>query len=224
VNVTFEDRIIVGVAADVKVRGLERISEPQAYLGHQQINDGWVPFYAPKDLAVRISGDPASLSPAVRDIIRRVDPLVPVSDVRTMKNIIEAETASRSAQLAILEAFALIATLLAAIGLQGLISFSVSNRLQEIGVRIVLGASKSHIVRLVIDDGLRLAAAGVAVGIGLAYAAGRSMAALLAGLDPLDAPTFLAAVALSALMAAVSSLLPAMRAARVNPTSVMRTE
>ena len=224
VNVTFEDRIIVGVAADVKVRGLERISEPQAYLGHQQINDGWVPFYAPKDLAVRVSGDPAALSPTVRDIIRRVDPLVPVSDVRTMKNIIEAETASRSAQLAILEAFALIAALLAAIGLQGLISFSVSNRLQEIGVRIVLGASKSHIVRLVIEDGLRLAAAGVAVGIGLAYAAGRSMAALLAGLDPLDTPTFLAAIALSALMATGSSLLPAMRAARLNPTSVMRTE
>ncbi|MBX7187887.1 MAG: ABC transporter permease [Vicinamibacteria bacterium] len=224
VNVTFEDRIIVGVAADVKVRGLERISEPQAYLGHQQVNDGWVPFYAPKDLAVRVSGDPAALSAAVRDIIRRADPLVPLSDVRTMKNIIEAETASRSAQLAILEAFALIATLLAAIGLQGLISFSVSCRLQEIGVRMVLGASKSHIVRLVIDDGLRLAAAGVVVGIGLAYAAGRSMAALLAGLDPLDAPTFLAAVALSALMAATSSLLPAMRAARVNPTSVMRIE
>ncbi len=224
VNVTFEDRVIVGVAADVKVRGLERISEPQVYLGHQQINDGWVPFYAPKDLAVRVSGDPMSLAPAVRDIIKRVDPLVPVSDVRTMKNIVETETASRTTQLAILEAFALIATLLAAIGLQGLVAFSVANRLQEIGVRIVLGASKGQIVRLVIDQGVRLASAGVVAGMGLAYAAGRSMSALLAGLDPLDAPTFLAAVALSGLMAAASSLLPALRAARVNPISVMRTE
>jgi predicted permease len=224
VNVTFEDRIVVGVVADVKVRGLERVSEPQAYLGHQQIDDGWVIFYAPKDLAVRVSGDPASLAPAVRDIIKRVDPLVPVSDVRTMKNILEAETASRSAQLAILKAFALIAALLAAVGLQGLIAFSVSNRLQEIGVRLVLGASKIDIVGLVVDDGLRLASAGVAVGIGLAYAAGRSMSALLAGLDPLDGPTFLAAVALSGLMAVAGSLVPAVRAARVNPISVMRTE
>jgi predicted permease len=224
VNVTFEDRVIIGVAADVKVRGLERISEPQAYLGHQQINDGFVPFYAPKDLAIKVSGDPVSLAPAVRAIIKRADPLVPVSDVRTMKTIIENETASRSAQLTILQAFALIATLLAGVGLQGLIAFSVSNRLQEIGVRIALGASRSQIVRLVVDDGLRLAAGGVAVGMGLAYAAGRSMAALLAGLDPLDAPTFLAAVVLSTLMVAAGSFLPAARAARVNPISVMRTE
>ena len=224
VNVTFEDRVIVGVAADVKVRGLERISEPQVYLGHQQINDGWVPFYTPKDLAVRVAGDPVTMAPAVREIIRRADPLVPVSDVRTMKNIIEAETASRSAQLKVLQAFALIAILLAAVGLHGLIAFSVSNRLQEIGVRIALGADKGHIVRLVIDDGLRLAAAGVAVGIGLAYAAGRSMSALLAGLDPFDAPTFLIAVALVALMTIGGSLLPAWRAVRVNPMKVMRTE
>jgi len=224
VSVTFEDRIVIGVAADVRVRGLERVSEPQVYLGHQQINDGWVITYAPKDLAVRVSADPISIAPAVRDIIKRVDPLVPVSDVRTMKNIVESETASRSTQLAILEAFALIAALLAAVGLQGLIAFTVSNRLQEIGVRIALGASKGHIVRLVIDDGLRLASAGVAVGMALAYAAGQSMSALLAGLDPLDAPTFLAAVTLSGLMVVAGSFLPAMRAARVSPISVMRTE
>jgi putative ABC transport system permease protein len=224
VNITFADRIIVGVVADVKVRGLERISEPQVYLGHQQIDDGWVIFYAPKDLAVRVSGDPVSIAPAVRDIIRRADPLVPVSDVRTMRNIVEAETSSRSTQLVILQVFAAIAVLLAAVGLQGLIAFSVSHRLQEIGVRMVLGATTSQIVRLVIDDGLRLACAGVTVGIVLAYAAGRSMSALLAGLDPLDPPTFAAVVALSALMAAFGSFLPAVRAARVNPIAVMRTE
>lgn len=224
VNVTFEDRIIVGVVADVKVRGLERISEPQVYLAHQQVNDGWVPFYAPKDLAVRVAGDPAALAPAVRDIVRRADPSVPISDVRTMKKILEAETASRSTQLAVLQAFALIAALLAAVGLHGLIAFSVSSRLQEIGVRIALGADKTSIVRLVIDDGIRLAAAGVAVGLGFAYAAGRSMSALLAGLDPLDAPTFLTAAALVTLMTIGGSLAPARRAVRVNPMTVMRTE
>lgn len=224
VNVTFEDRLIVGVAADVKVRGLERISEPQVYLGHQQINDGFVPFYAPKDLAVRVAGDPVTLAPAVRDIIRRADPLVPVSEVRTMKSIIEAETASRSTQLNVLQAFALIATLLAAVGLHGLIAFSVASRLQEIGVRIALGADQGHIVRLVIGDGLRLAAAGGVAGIALAYAAGRSMSALLAGLDPLDPPVFLVAAAVVTLMTIGGSLLPAWRAVRVNPMTVMRTE
>jgi putative ABC transport system permease protein len=224
VNVTFEDRIIVGVAADVKVRGLERISEPQVYLGHQQINDGWVIFYAPKDLAVRVSGDPVSLAPAVRDIIKRIDPLVPVSDVRTMKNIIEGETASRSTQLAILEAFAFIATLLAGIGIHGLLAFTVSNRLQEIGVRMALGAAKGHILDLILRDALRLAGAGVLVGVIAAYAAGRGMAALLAGLSPADLPTFVTAAVLALAMTLIGSLLPALRAVRVNPTSVMRTE
>ena len=224
VNVAFADRTIVGVVADVRVRGLERVSEPQVYLGHQQIEDGWVMFYMPKDLAVRVSGDPTSIAASVRAIVKRIDPAVPISDVRTMRTIVDNETASRSTQLTILQAFALIATVLAGVGLHGLIAFSVSNRLQEIGVRTALGATRSHIVRLVVDDGLRLAVGGVLVGLPLAYAAGQSMSALLAGLDPADAPTFAVVAALVAAMTVAGSLVPALRAIRVNPTSVMRTE
>ena len=224
VNITFEDRMIIGVAADVKTRGLERISEPQVYLGHLQIPDGYVPFYAPKDLAVRVEGDPSAIAGAVREVIRRADPLVPLSDVRTMNAIVEAETSSRSVQLTILQAFALIATLLAGVGLHGLIAFSVANRLQEIGVRIVLGASRSHILNLVLRDGLRLAVSGVLAGIALAYAAGRGMEALLAGLSPADAPTFTVAAVLVLAMAFGGSLIPALRAVRVNPTTVIRAE
>jgi len=224
VNITFQDRMIIGIVGDVRVRGLERTSEPQVYLGHLQIPDGFVPFYAPKDLAIRTAADPVTLASSIRDIVRRVDPLVPVSDLRTMDAIVVAETSSRSVQLVILQAFALIATVLAGVGLHGLIAFTVSNRLQEIGVRIALGAAKSHIVRLVVDDGLRLATAGVLVGVALAYAAGRSMSALLAGLDPADAPTFVVASMVVALMTVGGSLLPALRAVRVNPTSVMRIE
>lgn len=224
VNITFEDRMIVGVAADVKTRGLERVSEPQVYLGHLQIPDGYVPFYAPKDLAVRVDGAPEAIARSVRDVIRRADPLVPVSDLRTMNAIVEAETASRSVQLAILQAFALIACLLAAVGLHGLIAFNVTQRLQEIGVRIVLGASRSHILNLVLEDGLRLAALGVLFGIAGAYAAGRGMEALLAGVSPTDAPTLALAAALALATSLVGSLVPALRAARVDPLSVMRTE
>lgn len=222
-DVTFQDRIVVGVAADVRVRGLERQSEPQVYLPYQQVADGAVPFYAPKDLAIRSSVDAAALLPSVREIIRRADPLIPISDVRTMTAIVEAETSSRSTQLRILGAFALIAVLLAGIGIHGLLAFTVSNRLQEIGVRIALGAARADILRLVLGDGLRLAALGTLLGIAAAYAASTGMEALLAGVSPADAPTFAVTAALVGLMTLFGSLIPALRAVRVNPITVIRT-
>ena len=185
-NVTFQNRIVVGIAGDVRVRGLERESEPQVYLPYQQVADGAVPFYAPKDLAIRSSLDAATILPRVREIIRRADPQVPISDVKTMAAIVEAETAPRSAQLRVLGAFALIAILLAGVGIHGLLAFTVSNRLQEIGVRIALGAARGHILRLVLGDGLRLAALGIGVGAVGAYGAGQGLQALLAGLSPAD--------------------------------------
>jgi len=223
-DVTFQDRIVVGVAADIRVRGLERESEPQVYLPYQQVADRAVPFYAPKDLAIRSTVDPAALLPSVREIIRRADPLVPISDVRTMTAIVEAETSSRSTQLRILGAFALIAIVLAGIGLHGLLAFTVSNRLQEIGVRIALGAARGDILRLVVGDGVRLAAFGVLIGVGAAYAASVGMEALLAGVSPADAPTFAATAALVGVMTLLGSLFPALRAVRVNPITVMRAD
>lgn len=223
-GVTFQDRIVVGVAADVRVRGLERESEPQVYLPYQQVADRAVPFYAPKDLAIRSTVDAATLLPSVREIIRRADPLVPISDVRTMAAIVEAETSSRSTQLRVLGAFALIAFLLAGIGIHGLLAFTVSNRLQEIGVRIALGAARADILRLVLGDGLRIAGFGVLLGTVAAYCASLGMEALLAGVNPADAPTFGATAALVGLMTLLGSLIPALRAVRVNPITVMRAE
>jgi predicted permease len=224
VNVTFEDRVIIGVVGDVKVRGLERVAEPQVYLGHLQVEDGFVPFYAPKDLAIRVSGDPLNIATSVREIVRRVDPLVPISDLRTMETIVDAETSSRSVQLAILEAFAVIATMLAGVGLHGLIAFTVSNSLREIGVRMVLGASRRSILKLVMRGGVKVAVGGALLGVILAYAAGQAMAALLAGLSPADPKTFLVVSLAIAVMTLVGSLLPALRAIRVNPVAVMRSE
>lgn len=224
-NVTFQDRIVVGVVGDIRVRGLERTdSEPQVYLPYRQVADGAVPFYAPKDLAIRSNLAPAALLPPVREIIRRADPDVPISDVRTLSDLVGAETSSRTAQLRVLGAFAFIAILLAGIGVHGLLAFFVSTRLQEIAIRIALGAARTDIVRMVVRDGIRLAAAGVAVGTFGAYAAGTSMAALLAGLSPADFPTLLGVAALIGLMTLLGSLFPALRAVRVNPTSVMRQE
>jgi predicted lysophospholipase L1 biosynthesis ABC-type transport system permease subunit len=220
----FQQRTVAGVVADVRVRGLERTSEPQVYLPYQQVPDGGLPWYAPKDLVVRSSRDPGALVPALRRIVARADPQQPISDVRTLADIVDAETAPRSVQVRVLGAFAAIAVLLAGIGIHGLLAFAVSNRVQEIGVRIALGARSGDILTLVLRQGVLLAAAGVVLGVALAYAAGRALEALLAGVSPRDAPPFLTAVGLALVMTIAGSLLPALRAVRVDPLTAIRAE
>jgi len=217
-------REVVGVAGDVRVRGLERASEPQVYLSHLQVADGAIIGYTPKDLAIRAAGDPWALLPSVRAIVRRADPQQPISDVRLLSDIVEAETAPRRIQVRVLAAFAAVALLLAAVGLHGLLSFAVSSRGQEIGVRIALGARSADILSMVLREALQMAAVGLVLGLVLAYTAGRGMEALLAGVRPADVATLLAATGLCALMTLAGSLLPALRAIRVNPIEVMRSE
>jgi predicted permease len=218
------ERTVVGVVGDIRVRGLERPSEPQVYLASPQVADSSIINYAPKDLVIRSTGDPAALLPAVREIVRRADREQPVSDVRLLSEIVDGETAARRVQVHVLAAFAAAAFLLAAVGLHGLLSYAVSTRAQEIGVRLALGARSAHILSMVLRDALTMAATGVAVGLVLAYAAGRGLQALLAGVRPGDAPTFLAATGLSVLMTVAGSLLPALRALRVDPLTAMREE
>jgi putative ABC transport system permease protein len=124
----------------------------------------------------------------------------------------------------VLAAFAVIAFVLAGIGIHGLLSFSVSQRAQEIGVRIALGAQSGDILRMIVRRSVMLALTGIVPGVALAYAAGRSMEALLAGVKPADALTLMAAVALSALMTIVGSLVPTLRALRVDPITALRAE
>jgi putative ABC transport system permease protein len=126
--------------------------------------------------------------------------------------------------LQVIGAFALIAIVLAGIGIHGLLSFAVSQRTQEIGVRMALGAQSSDIVSMVVRRSVVLVAAGVIPGVALAYAAGRSMQALLAGVEPADAVTLASAVGLSVAMAILGSLMPTLRAVRVDPLTAMRTE
>ena len=144
--------------------------------------------------------------------------------MRLLSDIVEGETAPRRVQVRVLGAFAAAAFVLAAIGLHGLLSFAVTSRTQEIGVRIALGAQSADILRTVLRESLRMAAVGLGLGLILAYAAGRGMEALLAGVRPADAATFIAATGLALLMTLAGSLLPAYRAVRVNPIEVMRSE
>jgi predicted permease len=220
----FQNRTIVGVAGDVKVRGVERRSEPQVYLPYRQQPDDAMGFYTPQDLAVKHDGDPAALVPALRRIVARVDPALPVADVRTLETIVETQTAPRRVQVRVVAGFAALAVLLAGVGIHGLLAFTVASRSQEIGVRRALGADTGDVVRLVLRHGLRLAAGGVGLGLALAWAAGRSLEALLAGVSPRDAFTFAAAGLLAVAAALAGSLLPALRATRVDPLTVIRAE
>ena len=217
-----KERTVVGVVGDIRVRGLERPSEPQVYLPYRQVEDGWFPFYAPKELVVRASSDPAGLTPAIRRIVREADPDLPLARVRTLADVVETQTAPRVTQLRVLQAFALLSLVLAGIGIHGLLSYAVSERRTEIGLRLALGAQRSSILKLVVGQGVWLAMVGAALGIIIAYAAGQQMSALLAGVGPGDPATFAGSAALVMLMTTAGSLFPALRALRVDAALVMR--
>jgi len=220
----FHDRQVVGVVGDILTRGLDRSSEPQVYLPYQQAEDGEVVWYAPKDLAVRSSRNPAELVTAIRRIIAQADPEQPVDNVRLLSDIVGAETSPRALQLNVLAAFAALAFLLAAVGIHGVLSFAVSQRAREIGVRVALGARRGAIIAMVLRRGLLVTCAGIVPGLALAYAAARAMQSLLAGINPGDGGTFAAAAALCLIMTLAGSLWPAVRALSVDPITVMRSE
>ena len=218
------ERTVVGVVGDIKVRGLERISEPQMYLPAAQVAPVIFSAYDPKELVIRHSGRGMSLVPSIRQIVRAIDPEQPISDVRALDEVVAGETAARRAQLRVLATLAVVALLLSGIGIHGLLAYTVSQRSQEIGVRLALGAEPASVARLILSDGMRLAALGILLGVPAAYASARGMSTLLFGLEPSDAITFVVAVGLTLLVAFAGSLLPTLRALRVSPMLAMRAE
>src|SRR5204862_6915808 len=199
-------RAVIGVVGDIRMRGLESDAAPQTYLPSPQVGDRPIPSrtvilgFVPRALVVRSTIPPESLTASIRAIVRNADPMMPVAEVNPLTTIVERDTASRSTQVRVLGAFALIAFVLAAIGIHGLLSFAVSQRTQEIGVRLALGAQSSDILSMIVWRGVLLGIAGIVPGVLLPYAAGRSMDALLAGVRTADALTHGSADALSCLM------------------------
>lgn len=218
------ERTVVGVVADIRVRGLERESEPQVYVAYTQVPDNALTFYAPKDFVVKASGDAMTLLPSIRSIIKKADPELPVTDVRTLADIVDGQTAPRETQVRVLVAFVLVSVVLAGVGIHGLLSFGVSRRKAEIGLRIALGAQRGDVLRMVLREGVMLAVAGCGLGMCLAYIAGRAMHGLLAGVGPADTATFTAAAALAIVMTISGSLAPAIRAVRIDPATALRVE
>jgi len=214
---------VVGVVGNVAVRGLEESSLPQDYFPSDQVPQA-LAFYAPKDLVIRGSMDPLTLAPALRKIIHEANPEQAISDVQLLQEIVSSQTATRRAQLRVLGAFAGIAFLLAAVGIHGLLSFAVTTRMREIGVRMALGAARANVLCMFLREGFVLGAAGIALALPLAYAAARGMTSLLFGVRPDDPLIYAAAALLALVMTLTGSLRPAMRAATVDPAIAIGVE
>ena len=169
-------------------------------------------------------GSPASLAAVIRSQIQAIDKDQPAAAIKTMSEVIAATTAPRRFNTLLLAIFAALALALAAVGIYSVISYSVTQRTREIGVRMALGAKASDVVRLIVKQGMTLALAGIVAGIAAALAAGRAMANLLYGVSASDPATFTAIALLLAVVAWLACYLPARRAARVDPMIALRHE
>jgi predicted permease len=216
------DYVVIGIVGDIKVRGPERSAEPQLYVAAAQAGPiGGL--YIPRDLVVR--GDRGlALVPAIREAIRRVDPNQPVSEVALLRDVVDRMTADRRAQVRVLSALAVVALILTAIGIHGLLAFMVAQRSREIGVRLALGAEPGRVARMIVGEAGRLALIGAIPGIFAAYAAARATQALLFGIPPGDPGTLVGGVLIVTGVTFVGSIAPALRAVRVSPLEAIRSD
>jgi putative ABC transport system permease protein len=213
---------VVGVVGDVKQMGLEVAGRAEMYVPYAQ--DSGLSFFSPKDLAVRTAGYPMALAEPVRRAIWDVDPLQPVANVRPMAALLDQELSSRNLQSTLLGAFAALALVLASLGIYGVLAYAVAQRRREIGIRMALGAPSARVLGMVVGQGLRLCAIGIAIGVVLAVAMTRALSALLYGVRSGDALLYAAVAAVLAAVAAVASFVPARQAARVDPMVAIRTD
>ena len=175
-------------------------------------------------LAVRTANGPASLAPAVRSLISSLDKDLPVYRVTTMEELVASATAQRKFAMVLLGTFALIALLLAAVGLYGVTAYSVTQRTHEIGLRMALGAQQGDVLKLVLGQGMVLATIGVALGLAAALALTRVMSTMLYGIGAMDRTTFVVVSLLLAIVALLACYLPARRATKVDPLVALRYE
>ncbi len=209
---------VIGVVGHVQNYGLGQDTRVQIYYPYRRTPPAAVNF------VVRTTQDPASLGNAVRSVMREVEPTLPIFALRTMDELFEQSVTNQRVMLRLLGVFAGIALLLAAIGLYGVLSYILAQRTREVGIRVALGATAQDVRRLMLGQGLRLAAVGLGIGLAGSLALGRAMAGVLYGVSPFD-PLSLGAVALLLLLIGLfASWLPAYRATRINPVEALRSE
>ncbi|MGH9349400.1 MAG: FtsX-like permease family protein, partial [Vicinamibacterales bacterium] len=211
-------REIIGVVGDVRYGGLDVEPQAEVYIPHAQHPvDGLA-------MTLRTSGNPRSIVPTVKAVLQRLDPNMPMSGIATMEEIVAESVAARRFSLLLLAGFAGVALLLASIGIYGVLSYTVGQRTREIGVRMAMGAQRTHVQRLVVGEGLVLAVAGLTLGIAATLAVTGAIRGLLYQVQPAD-PSTLALVSAALLVVAVAAnYLPARRAAAVNPVAALRGE
>jgi predicted permease len=220
---------IVGVIGDIKQAGLASATEIQTWQPWSQVADNFVAnnptgIFRSLKLMVRSSVPPASLVPAIRQEVRALDPALPVTGIQTLEEIVGASGAPQRFNAALLGGFAGVALLLAALGIGGVLAISVSRRIQEIGIRLALGAHPGDVVRMVVRQGMLLAAAGLAIGLPCAFAATRLLRSLLFETAPHDLVSFASATVLLCIVALLACAVPAIRASRVNPITALRID
>jgi putative ABC transport system permease protein len=212
-------RAIVGIVGDVRHVDLAQPPAPEIYIPVQQAPA------ANMTLVIR-SIDRAAAPPVdvARGVVARLDADLPLYNVQPMATIVSRSLFLQRAPMQLMIAFAGLAVTLAALGLYSVVSFMVSRRRHEIGVRVALGAGRRDILRLIVGRGMLLAGAGLVIGFGTSLALGRALSSLLFGVDPTDPPTLAAVVALLTAVTCLASYLPARRAAAIDPAETLRNE
>jgi putative ABC transport system permease protein len=209
---------IVGIVRDVKSGGLSADAEPTYYVPASQ---------APLQnmtVLVRTQGDPTALVPALRSAVISIDPNQPISSIKTMENIVAESIAQPRLSMMLMGLFGTLALLLATVGIYGLLSYAVTQRTQEMGIRMALGARMSDVLALILKQGMTLVVVGELLGLLGALALTRLMKALLFGVTPTDASTFVGVLVALTAVALVACYIPARRATRVDPLTALRYE
>ena len=211
-------REIVGIVGDVKQYGLDQKTPPQTYEPYLQ-----EPFSF-MSLVVRTAGDPTSLSAAIRSEVLSIDSEQPVSSIKTLDQILSTSIAQQRFAMLLFGVFGAVAMILAAVGIYGVMSYAVTQRTHEIGIRMALGAGQRDVLRLIIGHGMILTLIGIAVGLGAAFALTRLMSSLLFGVSVTDLTTFAIFSASLAAVALLACAVPARRALKVDPMVALRYE
>ncbi|HEU5323134.1 MAG TPA: FtsX-like permease family protein, partial [Methylomirabilota bacterium] len=211
-------KTVIAVVADVAPHADGRRPPAQVYVPHAQEPVQMVTVVARHD------GDPAAMTAAMRRVVQAHDPDMPLYEVRTMEEHVRRALWESRIYVSLMSVFAALALAIAAIGIYGLMAYSVAQRTQEIGIRMALGAARRDVLRLVVGQALRMTVLGVGIGLAGAYAVTRLMAGLLTGVSPGDPPTFVGVTVILALSSMIAAWLPAERATRVDPMVALRSE
>jgi putative ABC transport system permease protein len=220
-------REIVGIVADVREQSPRRLPRAATYVPQAQVSDGFsqtMNRFLPLSLAVKTQGAPLQAARSVQRIVLSVDPLQPVAEIRSMEGVVSRSTSRERFNLTLMVLFGLVSLVLASVGTYGVVSYAVSQRTRELGVRIALGASSEDVLRLTMSEGLLVSIMGVAAGLVGAYGLGRYLAGMLFSVKASDPATFCAVALLLLTVAFLANLIPAIRATRVDPITALRFE